>query len=382
MPSRPPGASCNSAPGVACLAPLVGHPYYCEVTYIELATEPLEHSYERVLQAYCETGTEESLYEASILSQQFIAAGIRPDEIVAIHVAGAAKVVDHDDSRCREAAQQLLLEVMIAYGVRYSEYAEVRYAVVDAGMKLEQARAEIAERTEQEHLALLASISHEWGTPLTVIKGNVSAIRRHFDANEVTPELLSCLADVELSLQRMLSLREDLMAASRSEVPELDAEPIHMGHCLERAVRWVRPSADEKGLSLAASMECEAPYVFGDGDAMQSILGNLLSNAVRYTPRDGAITVTCTQDSESVVVVVSDTGIGLSEEASHRIFERFYRAPEGRAAATFGLGLGLSLTRSLVEAQGGSVHAKGAPNEGSTFTVTFPIAKTDETEDN
>jgi len=347
---------------------------------VQSVSESPAEVYQRVLSAFCGSGSEESLYQASLLSQEFIAAGIPPDEIVALHAEAVGKVVRTNDARGLVASQQLLLEVMIAYGVRYQEYAEMRLAEAGRAAAVESARAEMAERAERERLDLLASISHELGTPLTVVKGNVEAIRRYIEGNVRLAEALSTKAhDVQSAVDRMVSLREDLVAASRHEQRALDLVPVNAGRALARAVRWAQADAREKRVTLDVDDNAAAPYILGEEDALQSIFGNLLSNAVRYTPADGTVRVRCEERGNAVVLEVADTGIGLSEEAKSRLFERFYRAPEAKQVASFGLGLGLALTRDLVEALGGSIEAEGSPNNGATFRVTFPLIPIEET---
>jgi signal transduction histidine kinase len=342
------------------------------VDTIEAATR----RYTELLGEFCRTGKEETLYEASLLSHDFLALGIPPDEIVAIHTASVEEVVRPNDARGLVSSQQLLLEVMIAYGVKYQQYAEMKVAEADRATALEHARVEVAERSERERRELLATISHELGTPLTVVKGNIGAIRRALDANaDLAAELSPRALDVQQAVERMVALRDDLVAASRNEDREIELVPVNAVAAASRAVRWAGQAAEDKQITLSESTGPDRPYILGDADALQSIFGNLLSNAIRYTEPGGAVTVQYTNDGDAIVVEVIDNGMGLSPEAEERIFERFYRSVEARRMFGFGLGLGLALTKDLVEALGGTIRASNVPTGGANFRVAFPVAE-------
>ena len=110
----------------------------------------------------------------------------------------------------------------------------------------------------------------------------------------------------------------------------------------------------------------------GDADALLSVFGNLITNAIHYTPAEGRITVACGAADGKAWVTIADTGIGMTPEVQERIFEKFYRAREARAVEAQGLGLGLSLVHELVQARGGCVEVESAPGRGSTFRIVLP----------
>ncbi len=314
-----------------------------------------------------------------MLSQEFAIAGLGPDEIVALHTECVQIVVKAYDPRSLVASQQFLLEVMIAFGVRYAEYAEFRLAEARKAVDSEHARADVATHAEKERLELLALISHELGQPLTVAKGNVVAIR-HFLAenNRLSEDLSSRAIDAEMAIERLLALREELVAASRNEVRELELAPLNVENAITRAIRWAGPAAQDRTISLSVAFQADNSRVVADPDALQSILGNLLSNAIRYTPAGGSVTVCTRNDGDHVLVDIADTGIGLSEEAKSRLFERFYRAPEAKQLASWGLGLGLAIASELAAALQATISASGEAGEGATFTVRFPCAPEEE----
>lgn len=149
------------------------------------------------------------------------------DEILAVHAAAAQEAVPPGDTARAVAAQKFLLEVMVAYGVAYGVLAERLQGEARTAAGLESSRAGDADLAEQARSDLLAGVSHELGTPLTIIKGNVIAIRRYLEAHESWPEELSQSEDdVEFAVERMLALREELMAASRNEKRQMELVPL------------------------------------------------------------------------------------------------------------------------------------------------------------
>lgn len=337
-----------------------------------------QDAYLEILREFCASGTEECLYRASLLSQQFISAGLPPDEIVAMHTAAVQAVVKPHDPRALVSSQQLLLEVMIAYGVRYSEYAEFRLMEAKKAAEAEHLRADVATKGEQERIELLAVISHELGNPLTIAKGNVSAIRRFLaENNRLSHDLSTRAIDAEVAIERLLSLREELMAASRQEPRELELGPIMVDSAVIKATKWAGPAASDKNIDLHSEFHAKHNLVIGEPDALQSIFGNLLSNAIRYTPAGGRVSVVTLDHDDEVVVEIRDTGIGFDPAVKAHLFERFYRAAEAKQVAVWGLGLGLAIANELAQALGARLSADGELGKGATFRVSFPRANGD-----
>ncbi|MEO6042774.1 MAG: HAMP domain-containing sensor histidine kinase [Tepidiformaceae bacterium] len=240
---------------------------------------------------------------------------------------------------------------------------------------LDRSIARRADRADKAQIDLLTRVVHDLGSPLTVVKGNVAAIRRFLEQQHIWSEELSQREDdVEVAVEWMLALREELLASSRSEQRELELVPLHLLHRLHRVVRWAQTSASEKGIQLTEEDSAKVPYVIGDGNAVQSIFTNLLSNAVRYTPEGGAISVKTSNEGARLTVEIADTGIGISEQDQQRIFERFYRTSAAQQVESSGRGLGLAISRDLVSALGGTIEVRSLSGAGSTFKVTFPMA--------
>ncbi len=330
-----------------------------------------ELSYAAVLFDFCRTHSEESLYHASVLSAGFIHQSLGPDEIVALHF-DAVQEVASDDSftpadriRVLNDAHQFLLEVMIGYGAQYKEFLDLK---LDAAVR----RAESAERSEREKLEILAMIAHELGNPITIALGNMQIASRFLDAEDLT-NVRGLVSDSREALDRLAILTRQIVSASQNEEPDLDLEEIDVKTIIERISTWAQKAAAEKNLHLSIEI-CEHPgTIIGNDAALTSVITNLITNAIRYTPVEGRITVACHCAPEAVSISVTDTGIGMSKEDQTRIFEKFYRGSAAKKLDSTGLGMGLAIAAGLARSQGATISVSSEPGTGSTFVVTFPV---------
>jgi signal transduction histidine kinase len=170
---------------------------------------------------------------------------------------------------------------------------------------------------------------------------------------------------------RLLGTINTMLMISKTEsgVDKLSHEEIHLTVLVREACELFRPIAEDKGVSLS----CDVPkpiHFIGDTQMIQRMISNLLDNAIKYTPSGGSVTAFINENDTHVVVSVKDTGCGISPNELPRIFERFYRCDQSRSQS--GIGLGLSLARSIARAHGGDITATSLPNQGSTFTVNLP----------
>lgn len=342
--------------------------------------EPLRsvESYTDVLSAYFTSRAEEALYRASLLSQRFIEEGLGPEEIIAIHAeaveAATTGLSYRERARASTDALQFLLEMMIAYGVQYRAYLELRLRErereAEARIHLERQRVLDAERNEREKEEILATISHELRTPITAAIGNIDLARRSFDRQQLErlPQRLTSARD---AMSRLSRLTDDLVGASQNGLPELRLEPVAAGEVLQQACAFARPAADEKRITLNAGDMGDCGAV-GDPNALLIVFGNLLANAIRYTPDGGRVEARCGVADGWAWFSVTDSGIGMTPDTKARIFERFYRNPDARIAEPRGLGLGLSIAQRLVAAHHGHLDVESQPGQGSTFRVWLP----------
>lgn len=353
--------------------------------YYEGAPSP--DTYPSMLSQYVREHNENALYHASILSQSFVERGLGPDDIVAIHFEALEQVMkgasNRDQARAIADAHQFLLEVMIAYGVRFKEYLELkmRESIHEAELRANADRqlALEAQQAEQQKSEIMAMISHELRTPLTAAKGNIDVaitLIRRGQMERVGP----LLGNAQQALERLSRLTTDLVEASRGERPMLSLTTLNLTPIVEQACRWVHAAAASKNINLVVESHTEALPVRANADALLSTLGNLLSNAVRYTPNGGGVTVRSGHDDQQVWVEVRDTGIGMSEEERERIFERFYRSPQARTMDGRGLGLGLALAHDMVLAHEGQIVVESELGKGSSFRIVLPREATTATE--
>lgn len=330
------------------------------------ASEGLAWEYQNLLAHYMSEPDEATLYRASLLSIDFAAAELGPEDICAVHTGALEQALRERDpaEACAavEAANRFLLEVMVHYGVKYREHREA---------ELEQSLRAAAEaaRLEREKSELLASIAHELSTPVTVARGFVQRTFRQIEARG-DGELTDPLRDALHALDRLSILNRSLRHASAfGTAPDLELEPHPIGPILEPVAAWAALLAEESGLTFEHAFLVPERRVLCDRDAVTTICSNLLTNAVRYTDRGGSVRFM--QDAEDgwVRIEVGDTGIGMTPEVQSQIFERFYRGPEAARKSARGLGLGLATTRQLVDAQQGRLQFESEPGRGTTFEV-------------
>lgn len=336
--------------------------------------------YQAILADYLATHSEQALYRVSILSERLVESGLGPEDIVALHFEALERTVSdrpiREQARCMADAHQFLLEVMIAYGVQYKEYLELRLEEAlrqsAAREELERQRALDAERVGRQKGEILTVIAHELRTPLTAVQGNLDLARRSLTRGQVeqVPQLLERARE---AIDRLSRLSADLVQASRGELPQLDMTELDLGLVLTQSCTWVEAAAGAKDIELMQHPAHEETRVLGNSDGLLSLFGNLLSNAVRYTPDGGKVSVRHGVADGWAWVEIQDTGIGMSEAVQARIFDKFYRAPEAYHVEAKGLGLGLSLVQQMIEAHSGRLEVKSLEGHGSTFRVLLPL---------
>ncbi|MES1182954.1 MAG: ATP-binding protein [Myxococcales bacterium] len=237
-----------------------------------------------------------------------------------------------------------------------------------------RAEAEAASRAKDD---FFATMSHELRTPLNAILGWATMLQQT-PRNEA--KLNHGLKVIERNARAQERLVSELLDTSRiiSGKLALTRTRTSAWEITNAAADVIRPAAEAKGVRLIIDVDPDLPLLVGDVARLQQVLGNLLSNAVRYTPRGGRITVTADRSASSVRIRVHDTGEGIDPDHLPRIFERFRQVDTSTTRGAGGLGLGLAIVRQLVEAHGGSTEAHSdGPGCGSTFTVTLPVPAID-----
>jgi signal transduction histidine kinase len=231
--------------------------------------------------------------------------------------------------------------------------------------------AELERQHKLRHQAM-ADVAHELRTPLSVLQVQLESIEDNLI--EPSPEVIAGLRNDLVHLSRLV---EDLRVLTLADAGELhiEAEPVEMRALVQDVVKRVQVTAQAKKVDLSARVPDVPLYVSGDAQRLTQVLLNLLTNALQYTPPGGQIVASARRVEGEVRVAVQDTGEGIAPGDLPHVFERFYRADQARSRDTGGSGLGLSIARSLVEAQGGTITVESQPGRGSIFTVSLPLSQ-------
>ena len=231
-----------------------------------------------------------------------------------------------------------------------------------------RAIAEDAVRVKDE---FLATLSHEIRTPLNAVLGWTKILLgRQVDAAMLT----RALQVIDRNATAQTRLIDDMLDMARimSGKLRLEMQPVDLAVIALSAIDVVAPTASAKGLTLLTDIATDQPWMMGDADRLQQIVWNLLSNAIKFTDSGGTVTLAIARDGARLTLRVEDTGRGIEPSFLPQIFERFRQADSSASRRHGGLGLGLSLVRTLTELHGGTVSASTLLGSGSTFTVTFP----------
>ena len=259
---------------------------------------------------------------------------------------------------------------------RLSDHASI--AISNAQLYAEVQRANVAKSD------FVSFVSHELKTPMTSIRGYADLLAAG-SVGDVSEAQMDFLNTIRTNIQRMATLVSDLADVSRIEAGRLRLEfaSVSLGEVVDEVVRSAKAMLEEKQLSPEMDIPEDLPLVWGDRNRLAQIITNLISNAVKYTPELGKVTISCRAsenlwDEEGAPQVVhlsvKDSGIGIKEEDQKKIFQQYFRTDEGKETAT-GTGLGLNITRYLVEMQGGKIWFETKFGAGSTFQFTVPVSE-------
>jgi signal transduction histidine kinase len=253
----------------------------------------------------------------------------------------------------------------------------VRYAIERHKIQreLEEAR-DAAQAANRAKSAFLANMSHELKTPLTAILGSCELLL-HDVAGPLNDGQKKALDAMQKSGQHLLSLISDLLDLAKVEVGKVDleTEPVNWHDVVEWALPIVSEKAKANGIELQTEIPDRLPAVSANERAARQILLNLLTNAIKFTPDGGEVTVTAWSANKTVAVDVRDTGVGIAPDEIDKIFDPFERSLREQSRRIEGTGLGLPLVRGLLTAMGGSVSVRSELGRGSCFTITLPIAE-------
>ncbi len=229
--------------------------------------------------------------------------------------------------------------------------------------------AESLQREETLRRNMMADIAHELRTPVAVIQGNLRAMLDGVYPLERSE--IATIHDETLLLNRLIDDLRELALAEAGQLA-LDRQKVDVGEIARATVERFAVLAEARGVTLDATSVSPGLYALADPHRLAQIVRNLVSNAIRYTPAGGRVTLAAAPAGAMVEVSVSDTGPGLTPEEAARVFDRFYRGDRSRARESGGSGLGLAIARSLTQAMGGQIGVDSAPGKGSRFWFTVP----------
>ena len=287
-----------------------------------------------------------------------------------------------------------VLGTSIAHPGRLFTQADLRLALAladRAALAIENARLYTQERRLRQELEELNQkvqeanrlktefvtvVTHELRSPLTSIEGYLDLLLE--EGSEGAETRGTYLQIVKRSADHLLELINDLLDIARLEAGKLELRrlPLDLEDLIREVSGALRPQIEAKGQHLHLDLAVSLPVVNGDPERLTQVLLNLISNAHKYTPQGGSITIVTRAERAGVCIAVQDTGIGLSSEEQQQLFTKFFRAQHPLVRETGGTGLGLAIARALVELHGGTITVVSAPGQGTTFEVILPLAHT------
>ena len=293
------------------------------------------------------------------------------------HILGTLTV---DRTRAHSLGQEdleLMTTVAIQVAIALdnaSAYQQIEEWNVGLELKIQE-RTQALEQADRLRSQFLSHVSHELRTPLTSIKGFIQNLLDGLTGplNEKQQRYLSRMLD---NSDRLIRMIEDLLDRTRIETGRLEVHPadVDLECCLTDAIEQLRPLASAKRQRLGLAVPDRRIVVWADRDRVIQVAVNLIQNAVKYTPEDGDITVAVDDPSQRFVrILVRDTGPGIPSEDLGKIFDPFFRVQQGQRSGPKGLGLGLSIVKTLVELQGGSVSAGNRLTGGAEVSFTLPV---------
>ncbi len=231
---------------------------------------------------------------------------------------------------------------------------------------------ETLERNDNERRALLADIAHELRTPLSVLRGRLEGIMDGiYSPNEVN--IAQALEETYLLERLVEDLR--LLTLAESRQLHLEFKETNLVELLNKTATLFAPQAASKTISLSINTDLDELCLQADAQRLEQVIGNLIGNSLRYVPPGGSIVLSLKKTENSAEIKVADSGPGVPEEELPMIFNRFWRSEKSRARVSGGAGLGLAISKQLIEAQGGSIHASNRPEGGLEITILLPFEK-------
>jgi signal transduction histidine kinase len=249
-----------------------------------------------------------------------------------------------------------------------------RQATADANEKAQRRLLELAQEATHARDDLLAIVSHDLRNPLNVIMMSLDALLQPSERDERRKSRKQ-LQGIQRAARRMNHLIDDLLDTINIESGRLsvDKKGVELGSLVSEVVETISVLASNKSLNFEKYLPAELPIVLADADRIQQVLGNLLGNAIKFTPQNGTITLRAEHAGSTVIFSVTDTGPGILEADLPHLFERLWKS---KSTTSMGMGLGLFIVKGVVESHGGKVWVESKVGHGSTFFFSLPVAAT------
>jgi signal transduction histidine kinase len=286
--------------------------------------------------------------------------------------------VEEDDSVIEELSRQNrdLVQILSELEEKREQLEQVNRRLAESNRELNEANEKLRELSDMKE-EFLALTTHDLRSPLTVISGVINFFTSG-RLGDMTPEQKNMVAMMERNTQSLIELVNDLLDASKLEsgTLRLEVAPVELAPLVAELRETMLPMAKEKEIALEEHVPAGLPAVSADRAKLRRVLVNLLSNAVKFTPKGGRIEVNAERDGDRAVrVSVTDTGVGIPPEDLARLFDKFEQARSRATRSEKGTGLGLYITRQLVELHGGHIDVESEVGQGSTFSFTIPTAR-------
>lgn len=300
------------------------------------------------------------------------------------HIMGFI-AADSTPQSCTQEDLDLLITIGNTVGVAIDNaqtYQQLEQLNITLEQRVDERTHELTEANvklqelDQLKSAFVSIVSHELRTPMTSIKGLVENMLDGL-TGELTDRQSFYLSRVQANVDRLTRMILDLLDLSRIEAGRMDLVPVSLSlpDLITEVTENLQGMAIEHDLTVTMEQPHLIPPIQGDRDKISQVFTNLLHNAIKFTPPNGTVRISMVnKDDQWVEVCVADTGCGIPEEELDTIFERFYRSPSGPHQSN-GAGLGLPITKSLVELHGGTITVESIPGKGSKFFITLPIAR-------
>lgn len=219
----------------------------------------------------------------------------------------------------------------------------------------------------------IAMVTHELRAPISAIEQQLTVLLNRI-AGDLTEKQEKILLRAKQRAKGLLDLIKDLLDLSKIEAGKMVQykEPLYLGEVIQKVVDLMKIEAEQKKIDLQVFVPPHGPIIHADRNSMEGIFTNLISNAIKYTPEGGRVSITLCEEAGFVKTQVSDTGIGIKREDLPRIFDKFYRVKTSQTRQIVGTGLGLSIVKSIVDAHMGSISVESEEGKGTTFTILLP----------